>query len=173
MFKFQKPKQDDLTSFDLEDIDKICREIDAEEKRKSRKRNSSQLDQESSSKQSQASFGASVSLKSDVMIGRLLSELRMSDVLVSGGDDPEWLYKTVDILIDHLNKFGACVIDDFLGEDRGLDILDEVQHLQLAEMWQAGQHVSNGHMSEKYRNDQITWTDGVTPPSPSIKGLIR
>ena len=100
------------------------------------------------------------------------------NLYILGGDDPEWLYKTVDILIDHLNKFGACVIDDFLGEDRGLDILDEVKHLQLAEMWQAGQHVSgqhvsNGHVSEKYRNDQITWTDGVTPPSPSIKGLIR
>ena len=86
----------------------------------------------------------------------------------------QWLEKTVGIFIEHLNKFGACVIDDFLGQLKGLDILDEVNGLQSADVFREGQLASmspgpNNH----YRNDKITWTDGIDPPCPSIRHLIR
>ena len=44
--------------------------------------------------------------------------------------DPNWVKKFSEILIDHLNQFGVCVIDGFLGPDRGARILNEVLQLQ-------------------------------------------
>ena len=86
----------------------------------------------------------------------------------------QWLEKTVGILIEHLNRFGACVIDDFLGQPKGLDILDEVTGLQSAEVFREGQLASmSSGPHNQYRNDKITWTDGIDPPCPSIKHLIR
>lgn len=41
-----------------------------------------------------------------------------------------WIAEAVEIVIEHLNKFGACVMDNFLGEKNGLKILDEVLELQ-------------------------------------------
>ena len=76
----------------------------------------------------------------------------------------DWLLKTVDIIIDHLNKFGVCVLDDFLGADRGADTLEEVLGLRAAQLFREGQLVA----AARYRSDEITWTDGVTPHSRII-----
>ena len=85
-----------------------------------------------------------------------------------------WLEKTVPIVIEHLNKFGACVIDDFLGHLKCLDILDEVNGLQSADVFTEGQLASMSPApNTQFRNDKITWTDGIDPPCPSIKHLIR
>ena len=48
----------------------------------------------------------------------------------------DWIMKTVGVVIEHLNRFGACVIDDFLGEAKGVDILEEVFTLQKLEKFQ-------------------------------------
>ena len=90
-------------------------------------------------------------------------------------DDETWLYDTVNILIDHLNKYGACVIDDFLGESRGEDILEEVKTLWSSDVFREGQHSSSSDntTSDRYRSDRIIWTDGVKPHCPSIKSLMR
>ena len=52
--------------------------------------------------------------------------------------------KSVEVVIEHLNKFGACVIDDFLGEARGVDILKEVLHLRKLHMFQVNAKMSKG-----------------------------
>ena len=90
-------------------------------------------------------------------------------------DDETWLYDTVNILIDHLNKYGACVIDDFLGESRGEDILEEVKTLWSSDVFREGQHSSSSDdtTSDRFRSDRIIWTDGVKPHCPSIKSLMR
>jgi len=155
--KTKKPRQNaDLKSFDLEDIDKICQDIDEEERLK-RKRGASQLDEESSSDH----MRNTVSLVTT-------DEMRQSD-------DETWLYDTVNILIDHLNKYGVCVIDDFLGESRGEDILEEVKTLWSSDVFREGQHSSSSDdtTSDRFRSDRITWTDGVKPHCPSIKSLMR
>ena len=51
-------------------------------------------------------------------------------------ESQDWIMKTASVLIEHLNKFGACFIDDFLGEAKGVDILDEVLHLRDLHMFQ-------------------------------------
>ena len=49
--------------------------------------------------------------------------------------------KTSSVVIKHLNKFGACVIDNFLGQIEGGLILEEVlmfgdlQLFQVLESW--------------------------------------
>ena len=53
--------------------------------------------------------------------------------------DRQWIVKTVNIVIEHLNKYGACVIDEFLGEERGSEILENVKKLQDAHLFREGQ----------------------------------
>ena len=47
-----------------------------------------------------------------------------------------WLCEAVNVVIEHLDKFGACVIDDFLGETKGMKILSEVLQLQQLQIFQ-------------------------------------
>ena len=86
-----------------------------------------------------------------------------------------WLDKTVQIVIEHLNKFGLCVIDDFLGHEKGEDILEEVQGLQQQDLLTEGQTGGGGAGGESamYRSDRIVWTDGIQPHSPHLQSLIR
>ena len=86
-----------------------------------------------------------------------------------------WLDKTVQIVIEHLNKFGLCVIDDFLGHEKGEDILEEVQGLQQQDLLREGQTGGGGAGGESamYRSDRIVWTDGIQPHSPHLQSLIR
>jgi len=81
--------------------------------------------------------------------------------------------KSVEVVIEHLNKFGACVIDDFLGEARGVDILKEVLHLRKLHMFQEGQLASDKSTEKSIRSDKITWTDGDSPPCPNLKYLMN
>jgi len=87
-------------------------------------------------------------------------------------ESQDWIMKTASVLIEHLNKFGACVIDDFLGEAKGVDILDEVLHLRKLHMFQEGQLAAAKGAEKSIRSDKITWTDGVTPSCPNLKYLI-
>jgi len=86
-----------------------------------------------------------------------------------------WLMNSVRVLLEHLNKFGVCVVDDFLGEERGNQVLQEVQALQENDCFQDGQVMSGGGLYEpSIRSDKITWTDGVTPVNaPALRHLIQ
>jgi len=148
-------------SLNLEDIDKICREIDEEERRK-RKRGYP----EDESRSLPASVASGYSSNTNFNTVRIDSDMKCPT-------NSQWLEKTVRILIEHLNKFGACVIDDFLGHLKCLDILDEVNGLQSADVFTEGQLASMSPApNTQFRNDKITWTDGIDPPCPSIKHLI-
>ena len=52
--------------------------------------------------------------------------------------NPDLDTKNSSVLIKHLNEFGACVIDGFLGEATGVNILDEVLFLRKLQMFQVG-----------------------------------
>jgi hypothetical protein len=64
-------------------------------------------------------------------------------------------------VVDCLNKYGICVIDQFLGDVTGSEILSEVQQLQNRGVMRKGQLVhSMAPTAENIRGDIITWVDG-------------
>jgi len=85
-----------------------------------------------------------------------------------------WLANSVRILLEHLNRYGMCVVDDFLGEDKGRAVFEEVCLLQDKHFFQDGQVMSGGGLHEpSIRSDKITWTDGISPcSSPNLRHLI-
>lgn len=87
------------------------------------------------------------------------------------------LQNWVKILLEHMNKFGMCVFDNFLGETIGKKVFDEVRWLQDHHIFQDGQLMvmtQSGVKTPSIRNDKITWTDGITPcNSPALRSLIQ
>jgi len=109
------------------------------------------------------------------------------DKMIPKEQSEEWIKKAVSIVIQHLNKFGACVIDEFLGDTKGSRILNEVLDLQKFQkfqviseqlnydsfnhLFQEGQLASE--IAEKsVRGDKILWADGSGDHTPNINNLI-
>jgi len=93
------------------------------------------------------------------------------DKMICKEQSEEWIKKAVSIVIQHLNKFGACVIDEFLGDTKGSRILNEVLDLQKFQKFQEGQLASE--IAEKsVRGDKILWADGSGDHTPNINNLI-
>ncbi|GFN82899.1 Egl nine like protein 1 [Plakobranchus ocellatus] len=77
-------------------------------------------------------------------------------------------------VVECLTKYGICVIDKFLGEATGQEILKEVLQLKASGVMRQGQLVHGpSSSSNKYiRGDMITWVDGLEPRSENIHYLI-
>ncbi|XP_043273652.1 egl nine homolog 1-like [Venturia canescens] len=78
-------------------------------------------------------------------------------------------------VIRDMNKFGVCVVDSFLGHDKGISVLNEVLNMYSAGMFEDGQLVSNRSGSKDLktiRGDQITWLDGKEKHCENIGMLI-
>lgn len=77
-------------------------------------------------------------------------------------------------VVDCLTKYGICVIDKFLGDVTGHEILKEVLQVSSAGVMKQGQLVHGpSSSSNKYiRGDMITWVDGTEPRSENIHFLI-
>lgn len=73
-----------------------------------------------------------------------------------------------------LTKYGICVIDKFLGESKGLDILNEVKELYRSGVFKNGQVVDSESTSNttRIRGDMITWVDGAEDGCQDILFLI-
>lgn len=78
-----------------------------------------------------------------------------------------------------LNKFGVCVIDDFLGESKGTEIFQEVQNIQRLGLFKRGQLVNNStttgrpaNSTKPIRGDFIHWIDGSEKYCKNIKLLV-
>ncbi|WAR19945.1 EGLN1-like protein [Mya arenaria] len=71
-----------------------------------------------------------------------------------------------------LNAYGVCVIDNFLGESKGKDILDEVKDLYENGDLISGQLVNTASPKGAVRGDVITWVDGSEVGCSSIHSLI-
>ncbi|XP_066586936.1 egl nine homolog 1-like [Prorops nasuta] len=78
-------------------------------------------------------------------------------------------------VIRDMDEYGVCVVDNFLGTDKGLAVLNEVLNMYSAGMFKDGQLVSNkaGASDLKtIRGDQITWLDGKEKQCQNIGLLI-
>lgn len=78
-----------------------------------------------------------------------------------------------DYIIPCMNKHGICVVDNFLGEDMGLSILEDVKALHQTGKFTDGQLVSQKSDSSKdIRGDKITWIEGKEPGCEKICFLM-
>ena len=44
-----------------------------------------------------------------------------------------WVGEAVELLLDHLDSYGVCVMDHFLGAQRGSGLISEIHKLEAAE----------------------------------------
>ncbi|KAJ8361422.1 hypothetical protein SKAU_G00179470 [Synaphobranchus kaupii] len=66
-----------------------------------------------------------------------------------------------EYIVPCMNKHGICVVDNFLGEETGLCILEDVKALHKTSQFTDGQLVSQRSDSSKdIRGDKITWVEG-------------
>lgn len=87
----------------------------------------------------------------------------------------KWLQRMCGSVIHDLNTFGICVIDNFLGQERGSMVLDEVRSLYYeGRLFREGQLVSErGASGRIIRGDQIVWLEGTEPQCPMVGFLVR
>lgn len=87
----------------------------------------------------------------------------------------ELLDKICQYVIRDMDKYGVCVVDKFLGKERGLKVLTEVLNMYSAGLFQDGQLVSNKGSAndlKTIRGDQIIWLDGKEEHCENIGLLI-
>ncbi|XP_052900796.1 uncharacterized protein LOC128307106 [Anopheles moucheti] len=89
--------------------------------------------------------------------------------------DSDSLDEACRSLIRDMNEYGVCVLDNFLGQERGLQVLDEVTGMYSSGVFRDGQLVSNrgGNNLRHIRGDKITWIGGKEPGCSSIGYLIN
>jgi len=100
-----------------------------------------------------------------------MCDRQFSNTMKPKQNNDGWIAEAVDIVIEHLNKFGACVMDNFLGEHKGLKILDEVLELQKLTVFQEGK-LTSVKAEKSIRSDKVTWTDGSSENTPHINSLL-
>lgn len=72
-----------------------------------------------------------------------------------------------------MNKHGICVVNNFLGDELGLGVLEEVRALYTSGRFTDGQLVSQRSDSTKdIRGDEITWIEGKEPGCEKIAVLM-
>ncbi|XP_045169136.2 egl nine homolog 1-like [Mercenaria mercenaria] len=77
-----------------------------------------------------------------------------------------------DYVIKCLNSYGICVLDNFLGESKGTDILDEVIDMHEQGELTRGQLVNTNSPGSEVRGDVITWVDGTEVGCSNVNFLV-
>jgi len=77
-------------------------------------------------------------------------------------------------IIRDMDLYGVCVLDNFLGYQRGMTVLDEVLNLYNMGVFKDGQLVRNkaSNNLKTIRGDQIIWVDGREDCCKQIGQLI-
>ncbi|CAH0728100.1 unnamed protein product, partial [Brenthis ino] len=83
-------------------------------------------------------------------------------------------YNICQRVIKDMTQYGVCVLNNFLGKERGLLVLKEVLDMYRSGIFTAGQLVSNPGSTEAQtiRSDRITWIDGKESQCFHIGQLI-
>lgn len=79
----------------------------------------------------------------------------------------------LEYIVPCMNKHGICVVDNFLGAETGVGILDNVKALHKTGKFTDGQLVSQKSDSTKdIRGDKITWIEGREAGCEKIRFLM-
>nr|USH09412.1 ayu prolyl hydroxylase domain 2a [Plecoglossus altivelis]USH43083.1 PHD2a [Plecoglossus altivelis] len=79
----------------------------------------------------------------------------------------------MEYIVPCMTKHGICVVDNFLGGDIGLGILEDVKALHKTGKFTDGQLVSQKSDSTKdIRGDKIAWIEGREPGCEKIRFLM-
>ncbi|XP_073690657.1 egl nine homolog 1 [Garra rufa] len=79
----------------------------------------------------------------------------------------------MEYIVPCMNKHGICAVDNFLGEDIGVSILEDVKALHQTGKFTDGQLVSQkSDCSKDIRGDKITWIEGKEPGCEKIRFLM-
>ncbi|CAK1551013.1 unnamed protein product [Leptosia nina] len=89
-------------------------------------------------------------------------------------DQTDPFYEICQRVIRDMTQYGVCVLNNFLGKERGLLVLQEVLEMYRSGIFTAGQLVSNPGSTEAQtiRSDRITWIDGKEKHCYHIGQLI-
>ena len=78
-----------------------------------------------------------------------------------------------EYIVPCMNKHGICVVDNFLGAETGLGILENVKALHKTGKFTDGQLVSQkGDSTKDIRGDKITWIEGREAGCEKIRFLM-
>nr|CAD7393465.1 unnamed protein product [Timema cristinae] len=107
------------------------------------------------------------------------------EISLVGADSPPFLHKNSKFqqcileevcknVIRDMDAYGLCVVDDFLGAEQGISVLNEVTGMYRTGVFKDGQLVSNKNANDlkTIRGDQITWIDGKEKSCKNIGYLI-
>ncbi len=101
------------------------------------------------------------------------TETESSGTDSSSTTKPQTHNLATDYLVPCMNKHGICVVDNFLSEELGLSILEDVKALHQTGRFTDGQLVSQKSDSTRdIRGDQITWIEGKEPGCEKIRFLM-
>nr|XP_022907963.1 egl nine homolog 1-like [Onthophagus taurus] len=91
----------------------------------------------------------------------------------SRGPDTDIDLMSLNVLRD-MNDYGVCVVDNFLGEEKGRLVLKEVLNMYSSGVFKDGQLVSNRGRTDlkTIRGDKIAWVDGKESFCNYIGSLI-
>ncbi|XP_014679770.1 PREDICTED: egl nine homolog 3-like [Priapulus caudatus] len=77
----------------------------------------------------------------------------------------------VRYVVETMLQHGVCVVDSFLGNGRGDDVLAEMRRLQASGVFTDGQVVGS-RRSKRIRGDKISWLDGTEKHAPRVAHLL-
>lgn len=103
-----------------------------------------------------------------------LTEVCLASLGKSKRDELSIVEEVCQNVIQDMDSYGVCVVDNFLGKERGMEVLREVKEMYSRGMFEDGQLVSSrGHKDLKtIRSDRIAWIDGKDPACSNIDMLI-
>ena len=67
--------------------------------------------------------------------------------------------KLADYVVRCLIDYGICVVDRFMSNEKGTNVLQEVQQLDISGVFSSGQLVSETDAMQKIRGDKIVWIE--------------
>ncbi|BES89453.1 unnamed protein product [Nesidiocoris tenuis] len=104
-----------------------------------------------------------------------LSNINLENPMASVDYDMNVVNEVSRIVVNDMNAYGICVVDNFLGDAKGLAVLNEVLDMYQSGVFKDGQLVSSSAYRERnqlIRSDRITWLDGTETKCHNIRNLI-
>ena len=95
----------------------------------------------------------------------------------NGPSPQEWMSQTCQHVIGDLQKYGICVLDNFMGKERAESIHRSVVNMYKTGVFVEGKtvglnNVENPGLTKNVRSDQIAWVDGSENNCKDIAHLV-